>query len=73
MARKLIGLAEARRIAIESCTRFRSEQVPLEQALGRALADDVRSEVAIPRLGAPLEGFLRRALEDVALRALAAR
>jgi molybdopterin molybdotransferase len=48
MARKLIGLAEARRIAIESCTRFRSEQVPLEQALGRALADDVRSEVAIP-------------------------
>ena len=39
MARKLTGLAEARRIVVESCARFPSEQVPLEQGLGRALAD----------------------------------
>jgi molybdopterin molybdotransferase len=66
MARKLIGLAEARRIVLESCTRLPSEHVPLEQALGRALADDVRSDVAIPPFdNSSMDGFAVRA-EDTA-------
>lgn len=60
MARKLTGLAEARRIVVERCARFPSEQVPLEQALGRALADEVRSEAAIPPFDNSLmDGFAR--------------
>jgi molybdopterin molybdotransferase len=66
MARKLTGLAEARQIVVESCTRLPSEHVPLEQALGRALADDVRSEAAIPPFdNSSMDGFAVRA-EDTA-------
>jgi molybdopterin molybdotransferase len=66
MARKLIGLAEARRIVVESCTPLPSEQVPLEQALGRTLADEVRSDVAIPPFdNSAMDGFALRA-EDTA-------
>lgn len=66
MARKLTRLAEARRIVVESCARLPSEQVPLEQALGRALADDVRSEAAIPPFdNSSMDGFAVRA-EDTA-------
>jgi molybdopterin molybdotransferase len=66
MARKLTGLARARQIVVGSCTRLPSEHVPLEQALGRALADDVRSEAAIPPFdNSSMDGFAVRA-EDTA-------
>jgi molybdopterin molybdotransferase len=66
MTRKLIGLAEARQIVVESCARLPSEQVPLEQALGHALADEVHSEVAIPPFdNSSMDGFALRA-EDTA-------
>jgi molybdopterin molybdotransferase len=66
MARKLIGLAEARRVVVESCTSLPSEQVHLEQSLGRTLADEVRSDVAIPPFdNSAMDGFALRA-EDTA-------
>ena len=66
MARKLIGLADAREIVVERCARLPSEQVPLEQALGHALADEVHSEVAIPPFdNSSMDGFALRA-EDTA-------
>jgi molybdopterin molybdotransferase len=62
MATNLIGLEDARRIVIESCSAFPSERVPLARALGRTLAEDVRSEVAIPPFdNSAMDGFAVRA------------
>jgi molybdopterin molybdotransferase len=66
MARNLIELEEARRVVIESCAPLEAEPVPLEEALGRALADRVKSDVAIPPFdNSAMDGFAIRA-EDTA-------
>jgi molybdopterin molybdotransferase len=67
MARKPIELAEARRTVVEACAELPSERVPLEDALGRALAEEVRSEVAIPPFdNSSMDGFAIRAEDTVA-------
>jgi molybdopterin biosynthesis enzyme len=66
MARTLIELDEARRIVVESCEPLPTEQVPLADALGRSLAEEVRSAVAIPPFdNSAMDGFAVRA-EDTA-------
>jgi molybdopterin molybdotransferase len=67
MARNLIELAEARRTVVEACAELRSERVPLDEALGRALAEEVRSEVAIPPFdNSSMDGFAVRAGDTAA-------
>jgi molybdopterin molybdotransferase len=62
MARNLIELEEARRIVIESCAPLEPELVPLDRGLGRALAEEVTSEVAIPPFdNSAMDGFAVRA------------
>jgi molybdopterin molybdotransferase len=66
MAGNLIELDEARRIVVESCEPLPTEQVPLAEALGRSLAEEVRSAVAIPPSdNSAMDGFAVRA-EDTA-------
>jgi molybdopterin molybdotransferase len=72
MARKLLDLDQARRIVVESCAPLPPERVPLGRALGRSLADEVRSEVSIPPFdNSAMDGFAVRAEETAA--ALAGR
>jgi molybdopterin molybdotransferase len=64
MAQELIELEEARRIVVRSCAPLDAEPVPLEEALGRALAEQVRSEVAIPPFdNSAMDGFAIRAAD----------
>jgi molybdopterin molybdotransferase len=66
MARKLTELADARRTVIENCAPLPSRPVPLSEALGRTLAEEVRSEVPIPPFdNSTMDGFAVRA-EDTA-------
>ncbi len=66
MARKLIGLDEARRIVIESCAPLPAEPVPLEPAWVGRLAEQITSDVAIPPFdNSAMDGFALRA-EDTA-------
>lgn len=66
MTGNLIELDEARRIVVESCEPLGTEQVPLADALGRSLAEEVRSAVAIPPFdNSAMDGFAVRA-EDTA-------
>jgi molybdopterin molybdotransferase len=44
----LIAIAEARRRVLQSVTRLPAESVPLEQALGRVLAEAVKSPISVP-------------------------
>jgi molybdopterin molybdotransferase len=44
----LISIAEARRRVLESVTRLGDEDVPLDLALGRVLAEDVTSAIDVP-------------------------
>jgi molybdopterin molybdotransferase len=44
----LISIAEARRRVLETVTRLGDENVPLDLALGRALAEDVASAIDVP-------------------------
>ncbi len=63
---QLIELEEARRIVIESCAPLAAEPVPLDSALGRGLAEQITSDVAIPPFdNSAMDGFALRA-EDTA-------
>ena len=63
---QLIELEEARRIVIESSAPLAPEAVPLESALGRGLAEQITSDVAIPPFdNSAMDGFAVRA-EDTA-------
>ncbi len=63
---QLIEFEEARRIVIESCAPLAPEPVPLDLALGRALAEQITSDVAIPAFdNSAMDGFAVRA-EDTA-------
>ena len=44
----LISIDEARRRALEAVTRLGDEDVPLDLALDRVLAEDVRSGIEVP-------------------------
>jgi molybdopterin biosynthesis enzyme len=66
MAGNPIELDEAHRIVVEACEPLPTEQVPLADALGRSLAKEVRSAVAIPPFdNSAMDGFAVRA-EDTA-------
>jgi molybdopterin molybdotransferase len=55
---ELIPIAEARRRVLESIRPLDAEDVPLGEALGRVLAEDVTSEVAVPPFdGSAMDGF----------------
>ena len=55
---ELIPIAEARRRVLESIRPLDTEDVPLGEALGRVLAEDVTSEVAVPPFdGSAMDGF----------------
>jgi molybdopterin molybdotransferase len=63
---QLLELEEARRIVIESSAPLAPEPVPLEAALGRGLAEQITSDVAIPPFdSSAMDGFAVRA-EDTA-------
>jgi molybdopterin molybdotransferase len=66
MASALIELDEARRTVLDCVHALASEPVPLADALGRVLAEDVRSESAVP-------GFDNSAMDGFALRRLDVR
>ena len=53
-----IPIAEARRRVLESIHPLDAEDVPLGEALGRVLAEDVVSEAAVPPFdGSAMDGF----------------
>lgn len=53
-----IPIAEARRRVLDSIRPLDTEDVPLGDALGRVLAEDVTSEVAVPPFdGSAMDGF----------------
>jgi molybdopterin molybdotransferase len=67
VAGNLIELDEARRIVVESCEPLATELVPLAEALDRSLAEEVRSEAAIPPFdNSAMDGFAVRAEETAA-------
>lgn len=66
MASALIELEEARRIVLDCVHALASEPVVLADALGRVLAEDVRSDGAVP-------GFDSSAMDGFALRCLDVR
>ena len=54
----LIGIDEARRRVLEAVRPLAAEQVPLGEALGRVLAEEVRSAVDVPPFdGSAMDGF----------------
>jgi molybdopterin molybdotransferase len=54
----LIGTADARRLVLEAAERLAAEDVELERALGRVLAEDVRSELDVPPFdSSAMDGF----------------
>jgi molybdopterin molybdotransferase len=65
---ELITIAEARESVLESVPRLGDEAVALDAALGRVLAEDVTSAIAVPPFdssakgGAPLERNAPRGL-----------
>src|SRR5277367_1621855 len=63
MASALIELDDARQLVLGCARTLPSEVVPLSLALGRALAEDVRSDIAVP-------GFDSSAMDGFALRCL---
>jgi molybdopterin molybdotransferase len=63
MASALIELEEARRVVLDCVQQLAGEPVALAGALGRVLAEDVRSERAVP-------GFDNSAMDGFALRRL---
>ncbi|HTZ87724.1 MAG TPA: gephyrin-like molybdotransferase Glp [Solirubrobacteraceae bacterium] len=66
MASGLIELEQARRVVLERVRALSSERVALDSALGRVLAEDVRSERAVPSFdSSAMDGFALR-WEDVA-------
>src|SRR5213078_1924085 len=62
MTRELIEITEARRRVLERCAPLGGEAVPLDQALGRVLAEDVASADDVP-------GFDNSAMDGFAVRA----
>jgi len=54
----LISIAEARRRVLEAVTRLGDEDVPLDVALGRALAEEVASAIDVPPFDSSgMDGF----------------
>jgi molybdopterin molybdotransferase len=69
VARDLIDLDDARRIVIDSCAPLPSESVAIARALGRALAEQIRSDVSIPPFdNATMDGFAVRSEDTLAAR-----
>jgi molybdopterin molybdotransferase len=67
----LIGTAEARRRVLEAARRLPAEQVELAQALGRVLAEDVRSEMEVPPFdSSAMDGFAVVAGPEAELRVI---
>jgi molybdopterin molybdotransferase len=61
MAMKLIEVEEARRSVLERAASLASEQVALADALGRVLAEEVRSTAAVPPFdSSAMDGFALR-------------
>src|SRR3954462_1163826 len=64
MASALIELEEARRVVLDCVQPPASEPVALAAALGRALAEDVRSDRAVPGFdNSGMDGFALRCLD----------
>ncbi len=64
MTRELIEISEARRRVLERCAPLGSETVPLEEALGRVLAEDVASAEQVPAFdNSAMDGFAVRAMD----------
>jgi molybdopterin molybdotransferase len=59
---KLIEVSEARRLVLERVVPLEAEEVPVREALGRVLAEDVESDDAVP-------GFDNSAMDGFAVRA----
>ena len=59
---ELLTIAEAQRLILERVRRLPSEQVPLEDATGRVLAEDARAAVDLPPFpSSSMDGFALRA------------
>ena len=64
MTRELIEISEARRRVLERCAPLGAETVPLEEALGRVLAEDVASAEQVPAFdNSAMDGFAVRAMD----------
>ncbi len=64
MASALIELEEARRTVLDCVHALASEPVALAHALGRVLAEDVRSDGAVPRFdSSAMDGFALRCID----------
>jgi molybdopterin molybdotransferase len=65
MPAELIGIDEARTAVVERSDKLEEERVPLAQALGRVLAEDVASVAPVPPFdSSAMDGFAVR-VEDV--------
>ena len=67
MARQLMDVEEARRLVLEAARPLVAEPVPLADALGRVLAEDVASADRVPGFdNSAMDGFAVRAADTVA-------
>jgi molybdopterin molybdotransferase len=63
---RLTPLEEARRLILERASWLGFEHVPLAEALGRVLADDVEADVPVPSFdNSSMDGFALRAADTV--------
>ena len=64
MTRELIEISEAQRRVLERCAPLGTETVPLEEALGRVLGEDVASTEHVPASdNSAMDGFAVRAMD----------